>query len=217
MSQEQASLPPGCPAGFDASQSLALPPCSDPRREAFVQEMLAGEEVNRAYEAAGFKRARGNAHRMLREPMVAARLAAEFKRVADMDDALINWRRLEHRRALTHLATADRTGLFEEKTRYVLDGRKRRRIRTLELKPLAKLNEDERALIDGIEITDKGGIKVLMPKRLDARALLAKLDGLDKPTKIAPTDPSGDHPAQYIISERPMSAEEWEEQRAGAA
>ena len=33
--------------------------------------------------------------------------------------------------------------------------------------------------------------------------------------KVALTDPSGEKPAHYVISERPMSEEEWERERAG--
>ena len=34
--------------------------------------------------------------------------------------------------------------------------------------------------------------------------------------KVALTDPSGEKPAHYVISERPMSEEEWERERAGS-
>ena len=159
---------------------------------------------------------------MQQEPDVAARLRWLGERLAPFDEAMLAYRRQEHRRALEHIATADRLALFEERTITVnlgkgADGKPRRkRFKRICLKPLAKLTDEERALVDGFEITDKGGIKVLMPKRLDARQMLAKLDGIEKPTKVAATDPSGDHPAHYIISEKPMSEAEWEASRAGA-
>jgi len=182
-------------------------PHPDPQRETFCQELIAGEFLYAAYEAAGFKRPRGNAQRMQQEPEVVARLKYLAERVAalGLDEILMAYRRNEHRRALEHIATADRLEVFEQKR----GGRVR-------LKPLSKLTADQRALIDGLEIDAKGAVKVLMPKRLDARSMLAKLDGFDKPVKIAPTDPTGEHAAQYFISEHPMSEAEWEAQRAGA-
>lgn len=170
-------------------------PLRDPAREAFCQELTAGEELYAAYETAGFSRPRGNAQRMLHEPEVAARIGYLHSRVAGLDEVLIGWRRLQHRRALENIASANRLGLFEEKTSYVKVGKRRKRMLTIALRPIDDLTPEQRALIDGIEITDKGGLKVLMPKRLEARAMLAKLDGLDKPTKMAPTNPNGDGPA----------------------
>ena len=192
MSQESNShaQETDLPEGFDPAK-----PLRDPSREAFAQELAAGESLYDAYETAGFSRPRGNAQRMMREPEVAARLGWLLERVAALDEVMIAYRRHEQRRALEHIANADRLALFEEKTGYQTVGKKRRRYRTLALKPLDKLSADERALIDGIELTDKGGIKVHMPKRLDARAQLAKLDGLDKPAKVAPTDAAGTGPA----------------------
>jgi hypothetical protein len=203
----------------------------DPAREEFVQQLASGEALYAAYHAAGtkspsgepFKHPRGNAQRMLREPEVAARLKWLMDRVAalGLDETLIAYRREQHRRALEHIAEADRLELFEEKTVNLVIGKDlegnplRRRVKRLSLKPLAQLTDEQRALIDGVEITNGGGIKVTIPKRLDARTMLAKLDGFDKPVKIAPTDPSGDYPAHYLISERPMTEAEWEAQRAG--
>jgi hypothetical protein len=167
-------------------------PLRDPGREAFVQELAAGEELYAAYEAAGFARPRGNANRMLREDDVAKRLDYLLARLAPLDEALIGYRRMEHRRALDRIANADRTALFVPMIGYTGKGKARRKvIRSFALKPFDQMTDDERALIDGLELTDKGGLKVHMPKRLDARALLAKLDGLDKPSKVAPTNPDG--------------------------
>jgi hypothetical protein len=48
---------------------------------------------------------------------------------------------------------------------------------------------------------------------LAAMTLGARLQGLLR-DKVALTDPSGERPAHYIISERPLTEEEWERQRA---
>lgn len=166
-------------------------PLPDPDRETFCQELIAGEELYRAYETAGFKRPRGNAQRMLQEPEVAHRLAWLQAKLAPLDEALIGYRRLEHRRALENIARANRMSLFCEKTISYTVGKKRRRVRTIGLRPLKELTDDQLALIDGIKISEKGAIEVLMPKRLDARAQLAKLDGLDAATRQELTGKDG--------------------------
>jgi hypothetical protein len=166
----------------------------------FCQELVATGDLNASYEAAGFKRPRGNANRMLRELDVAERVGFLYRKIAPLEEMLLLHRRHEHRKALEHIATADRLALWEEKSRYVMVGKKRRRVRSIELKPLDKLTADERALIDGFKITDKGVVEVLMPKRLDARTMLSKLDGLDAPTKIAPTNANGDGPAEMNLN-----------------
>ena len=166
-------------------------PHFDGARETFCQELVAGAALYEAFETAGFKRPRGNAQRILREPEVAERIAWLQAKVAPFQESLIGWRREQHRQALENIATADRLALFVEKNGTYTIGKKRRRYRTIELKPLDQLTSEQRALIDGIKISDKGQIEVLMPKRLEARAMLAKLDGFDKPTKISPTDPDG--------------------------
>jgi hypothetical protein len=171
---------------FDPSR-----PHPDRDRERFCQELIVGASLYAAFETAGFKRPRGNAQRMLAEPDVAARLIFLQEKFAPLDDALLAWRRLQHRRALEHIAEADRTELFEERTGYVKVGKRRRQYRSLTVRSLATLTEEQKALIESIEVSDKGVVKVTMPKRLEARAMLAKLDGFDKPTKISPTDPDG--------------------------
>jgi hypothetical protein len=174
--------------------STALP---DRKREAFVQELVAGEDLYAAYETAGFKRPRGNAQRMQQEPEVCKRLEFLGRQLAPLDEALRGYRRLQHRRALEHIAVADRLSLFEEKTFKIGAGVDRkgkpryRNVKRLCLKPLEDLTAEQRALIDGVKVSEKGAIEVLMPKRLDARAMLAKLDGLDGPTKIEATGKDG--------------------------
>lgn len=166
----------------------------DPERETFCQELVATGDLYAAFETAGFKRPRGNAQRMLRESDVAERIGFLYRKVEPLEHLLIAHRRHEHRKALEHIATADRLELFREQTRYITAGKRKKKITTLALKPLGELTEEQRALIDSIEIDDKGKIKVTTPKRLDARAMLAKLDGLEAPQKVAPTNPEGDAP-----------------------
>lgn len=51
---------------------------------------------------------------------------------------------------------------------------------------------------------------------LAAIAQLRDMHGFKAPTKTALTDPTGNNPASlYLISEKPMTEAEWEQQRAG--
>jgi hypothetical protein len=62
-------IPETSPRTYDGSV-----PLKDIRRERFCQEAVALNDVKAAYELVGLKRARGNAHRLAREPLVAKRL-----------------------------------------------------------------------------------------------------------------------------------------------
>ena len=91
-------------------------PLTDRRREAFARALFEGIDVQAAYELAGFKRPRGNAQRMEREPLIQARVNF-LRRELDRDDLLMrSLRRRQLRQQLRQIATADRLGLFEEVT-----------------------------------------------------------------------------------------------------
>ena len=157
------------PDDFDPSK-----PLPDRKRERFCQELMAGTPLYDAYTEAGFARPRGNAQRMEHEPEVAARLEYLRSQVEKYEPVLLAFRRVMVRRKLDNIVDIDRLGLFEE---YRVRGKRR-----LRLKPLDQLTPEQRAIIDSIEIT-KDGVKLTMPARLAALAQVAKLDGLDKPTK----------------------------------
>jgi len=84
------------------------------------------------------------------------------------------------------IATADRLGLFEEVniTKTVGRGRNARTVtlRRLQMKSLANLTPEQRALVEGIE---SDGMRPVVPSKLGALAQLAKLDGLDQPFKFS--------------------------------
>jgi phage terminase small subunit len=52
-----------------------MPILENPRHEAFARELAKGKSATEAYEAAGFKPARQNAHRLITKNDVSARLA----------------------------------------------------------------------------------------------------------------------------------------------
>jgi|SRR5271166_2444589 len=149
-------------------------PLPDRKRERFCQELMAGTPLYDAYTEAGFARPRGNAQRMEQELEVAARLEFLRSQVEKYEPVLLAFRRVMVRRKLDNIVDLDRLGLFEE---YRAKGKRR-----LRLKPIDQLTPGQRSIIDSIEVT-KDGVKLTMPGKLAALAQLAKLDGLDKPTK----------------------------------
>jgi hypothetical protein len=169
-------------------------PHRDARREAFVQNLFEGKDLYEAYDLAGFKHAKGNAQRMENEPAIAARLAYLRHRLDDLDFLSRSHRRLEVRRALNAIAMVDRTDMFEEVEyeRTIGRGEDAPKVkgRYLQLKPLEQLTPEQRQLFEGL---GDGG-RAVLPAKLAALAQLCKLDGLDAPTKVAPTNPEGDSP-----------------------
>jgi len=166
-------------------------PLLDRKRERFCQELMAGTPLYDAYTEAGFARPRGNAQRMEHEPEVVARLEYLRSQVEKYEPVLLAFRRVLVRRKLDNIIDLDRLGLFEE---YHVKGSRR-----LRLKAIAQLTPEQRAIIDSIEVT-KDGIKLTMPGRLAALAQLAKLDGLDKPTKES-IDHSGGLTLEQLVME----------------
>jgi hypothetical protein len=161
-------------------------PLADRRREAFARALFEGIDVRAAYERAGFKRPRSNAQRMEREPLIQARVNY-LRRELDRADLLMrSVRRRQLRQQLTQIATTDRLGLFEEVTitKTVGRGRNARTVtlRRLQMKSLADLTPEQRALVEGIE---SDGMRPALPSKLGALAQLAKLDGLDQPFKFS--------------------------------
>jgi len=179
-------------------------PLRNPKWERFAREAACLTEPLEAMRLAGFAKPRpGNAARLLRNRKIAARMAA----LAEDDVEMVRLRRVRLRRLLDHIGTADRTDLFEQPDdevepildkdgNVVRDGDgnvlTRAATRELRLKRLEDLSPEQRQLVDGIETT-KYGLKVVMPPRLQALAQLAKLDGLDKPTRVSvTTDPNAE-------------------------
>jgi hypothetical protein len=57
---------------------------------------------------------------------------------------------------------------------------------------------EQRALVEGLEAD---GLRPILPGKLQAMALIAKLDGLDQPTRIAPTNADGTDRAPLTLAE----------------
>jgi hypothetical protein len=69
-------------------------PLRDPRRERFCQEVVSTNSERKAFELVGFKRARGNVQRLMRDPKITARLAYLWRQ-ATMTTAIMGGRVLE--------------------------------------------------------------------------------------------------------------------------
>jgi hypothetical protein len=189
---------------FDPSK-----PLSDRKRERFCEELIVGTELYEAHGIAGFKSPRGNAQRMLREPEVVARLEYLCKKIEPFEETIRAYRRLCIRRKLDNIVDADRLSFFEE---YRVRGK-----RKLRLKSIDDLTPDQRALVEDVEIT-KGGIKITMPNRLGALNALRDMDGFRAPTRVAPTDASGNGPAVLEIRWKdPLDAATTDPEAAAAA
>src|SRR5215475_5536410 len=124
--------------------------------------------------------------RLEREPLIQARVNY-LRRELDRADLLMrSVRRRQLRQQLTQIATTDRLGLFEEVTITKTVGRGRNSctvtLRRLQMKALADLTPEQRALVEGIE---SDGMRPALPSKLGALAQLAKLDGLDQPFKFS--------------------------------
>jgi hypothetical protein len=161
-------------------------PLADRRREIFARALFEGVDAQLAYELAGFKRPRGNATRMEKEPAIQARLNYLRRELDEADLRRRALRRHQMRQQLTQIASADRLSLFEEVkiTKTIGRGRNARTVtlRRLQMKPLADLTSEQRALVEGIE---NDGMRPAMPSKLKALEQLAKLDGLDQPVKFS--------------------------------
>ncbi len=145
-------------------------PLADAKRERFCFEVACGVVPFNAFVEAGFKRPRSNCSRLMREPEVVARLQYLRKQAEPYEGTLIALRRAELRGQLEAIAGLDRTDLFSS------DGQFR-------IKPLSEWSQEQRRLIEGVRM-GRYGAELVMPSKLGALAQLAKLDGLDQPTKV---------------------------------
>jgi hypothetical protein len=183
-------------ADCDGSQ-----PLPNRKREMFARLLFEGVEACAAYELAGFKRPRGNAQRMEREAEIQSRVNYLRQELDATDLALRAVRRRELRNQLKAITEIDRVEMFEEVSfvKKIGRGRNAREItlRRIQLKPLAALTPEQRALVEGLEAD---GMRPILPNKLQAMALRAKLDGLDAPSKVAITDPTGTQSAPMCAS-----------------
>jgi len=157
----------------------------DGRREKFCQEAVALNDVNAAYLAAEFKRPRGNAYRMAREPKVALRLAFLWRKGAEHAE-LMGGRHLVKADMIAHANMLDFWDLNPETG-------------DLQRLNLAKAPRAACGAIQEISYDSEGRPRL---KLYAADAMLRFLIERAEPSvrKLALTDPSGQNAAQpYVV------------------
>lgn len=174
-------------------------PLRHPRHESVARQLLLLKTPLDAMNAASppyDKPTARNASRLAHHPKIVARI--KYLATCDNDIGMVQLRRARIRDVLERIMLADRTKLFEEVdvpernedgSIVVVDGkplmRSIRRLRSFD-----EMSDDERLLIEGVEF-DGEKEKVKTVERLPAIAQLRKLDSLDRPEKVAFTDPDG--------------------------
>lgn len=158
----------------------------DPRREKFCQEAVSLNDVNAAYDAAGFKRPRGNAGRMAREPKVALRLAHLWRKGAEHAELLAG-RHLVKADLIAHSNIIDFFDIDEATGQ----------LRNLNL---AKAPRAAAGAIQEISYDAEGRPKLkLYPADAMLRFLIERADPSVK--KVAMVDPTGQQAAQPFVVE----------------
>jgi hypothetical protein len=169
----------------------------NPRHESFARARAAMEKPLRAMEIAAYDRpTAGNAARLDRHPHIMARVRHLVN--SDNTAELLTQRRNRLRAFYETLALADRTKLYEEIEvperdddghPIEINGKVLTR-RVRQLRSFDDLFDEGRLLIEGLEF-DGDKYKIKTADRLSAMKALRELDGLDRPQKVAFTDPDG--------------------------
>lgn len=162
-----------------------MPRLLNDKQERFAQLVAVSVPVSQAYMEAGFEGgdyAAKNASKLKNKPKVRARI----EELSASTDDMVELRRAMLDEFYVLVLKTDRVDIYDDKAR---------------LRPLDELRPEHRALIEGIDtkVSQYGETKnLIMPSKLSAAAQLAKLHGLDRPTKATLTNPEGDGPMQVI-------------------
>jgi hypothetical protein len=164
-------------------------PLKNGKDEAFCRESIALDSIHKGYEAAGFKRARGNADRKARQPNVAKRL--EFLGMEAAKLAGVSLARVLIEQARLAYSNMDDFVEISEAGLPVLN-----------LAPLKALPDHERrallAAVKTVKYTDNGPTFELHDKPGALRDLKKHVGG-DAPSKVALTDAEG-NPAAVVVN-----------------
>lgn len=164
------------PETYDGSR-----PLKNGKDEAFCRESIALDSIHKGYEAAGFKRARGNADRKARQPNVFKRL--EFLRMEAAKLAGVSLGRVLLEQARLAYSNMDDFVRISDSGLPVLD-----------LTPLKALTDAERrtlmAAVKTVRYTENGPTFELHDKPAVLRDLKKHVGG-DAPSKVAFTDAEG--------------------------
>ena len=181
-------------------------PLRNPRHELVAHAYVQGKTGREAGLSAGYKDGpglKGNMARLRQTPEMIERIAEISIRSADLAEIHDGWLlsdvRMFAKASIVPFCKRDASGKIELKNGLpVLD--------------FGLASEEDYRLIEELSHT-KFGPKLKIHKPIEALDKLMRHRGLMR-DKVALTDPSGENPAHYVISERPMSEEDWEKSRA---
>lgn len=204
MSESEAKAPERTATG-----RIPNTPLRNPRHELAAHAYVQGKTGREAGFAAGYKDGpglKGNMARLRQTPQMCERIAELAVRSAELAEIHDGWLladvKMFAKGSIAPFCKRDADGKIELRNGLpVLD--------------FAAATEENYRLIEELSHT-KFGPKLKVHKPLEALDKLMRHRGLMR-DKVALTDPSGEAPAHYVISERPLSPEEWERDRAAPA
>lgn len=188
---------------------IAHQPLRNPRHEALAHAIVQGKSGRLAGLAAGYKPGpglKGNIARLRQTPELSERIAEIAVHSADLAEIYDGW-------VLSDVKMFARANLADfckrdDKGKLVLQA-------GLPVLDFSSVSEEQLRVIQKLK-PGKYGVEFELRDPVNALDKLMRHRGLMR-DKVALTDPSGDHPASvYLISEKPMSEAEWEQERAGA-
>ena len=183
-------------------------PLANRRHEALAHATVQGKSGREAGLAAGYKDGpglKGNIARLRQnDAKLQERIGEIAKKSADLAEIYDGW-------VLADMAKFARASLADFFKR---DDKGRIELKNgLPVIDFSLTSEEQYRFLEELSYNNFGP-KIKIRDPVSALEKLMRHRGLLR-DKVALTDPSGEKPAHYVISERPMSEEEWERERAG--
>jgi hypothetical protein len=180
-------------------------PLRNPRHEAVAHALVQGMTCREAGLAAGYKDGpglKGNISRLRQTAVVRERIAEIAARAAELAEIQDAWI-LARIKQLADSSIADFL-LFDADGKLVLDALGH------PIVDLSRVTSEQMRTLAVFEYDQSGRLKLKLHDPVRYLKLLARNRGLLR-DKIAPTNASGDDPARvFVVSDRPMSDEEFE-------
>lgn len=203
QTQTEVRAPERTPAG-----RIPNAPLRNPRHELLAHAIVQGKTGREAGLAAGYKDGpglKGNVARLRNTAELDERIAELAVKSASLAEIYDGWV-LADVKAFAKASIANFCKRDQEGRIVLVNG--------LPVLDFTHASEENYRTIDELSHT-KYGPKLKIRDPVSALDKLMRHRGLMR-DKVALTDPSGERPAHYVISERPMTEDEWEKQRAGA-
>lgn len=158
-----------------------MAPLSNPRRELFVQNLVRGMVPEAAYEAAGYKPHRQNAHRLMTNDDLRCRVEELLQEVAEEIP-------LDVVKQLERLAGSDIRKVVKWRSNATVIGKHpetgadvTRAFNEVELIDSDQVDDDTAAAISEVSMTKDGALRVKLASKDGALNLLARIRNLTKP------------------------------------